>query len=124
VYGLRRVAVAEDTKLFNSKRPPLLARGLVLYSFFSAATVTEITFTKSVVFNNGVNGIVANGAASFIRIANVDIFANGTGIKVDGGKIIGMSLGANANPGNTTPCAPTDRRLLCNNANDCPFNCS
>lgn len=59
----------------------------------------EISIERSAVFNN-TNGVATQGAVATVRLSNVGIFANSTGISAPTGTV--ASFGNNHNAGNTT----------------------
>jgi hypothetical protein len=73
----------------------------------SAAAVAEISLSRVLVANNGVNGIATSGANARVRIAYTSIFNNGTGINTaGGGTVFSFTPATNPNAGNGTPGAP------------------
>ncbi|MCI0598982.1 MAG: right-handed parallel beta-helix repeat-containing protein [Beijerinckiaceae bacterium] len=71
----------------------------------SASAACEINVERSVTSNNGVFGVLTSGAGATIRISQVGIFDNGTGISAPTGAVV--SFGNNQNAGNGTNGAPT-----------------
>jgi len=90
---------AEDrskVSIFNSVASSNVNNGILAASTAAAA---EINVSNSVISNNSLNGINVSGAASIIRIANVSIFDNGTGIFLNGGTVTSFSPATNSNAG-------------------------
>ena len=64
----------------------------------------------SQVSHNGGGGVVASGATAVLRISDVTITNNGTGVNYVSGGIV-YSFGNNAIAGNTSTLAPTPTPL-------------
>lgn len=72
----------------------------------SSSGPCEINVERSLASNNSQYGVVTSGAGAIIRISQVGIFDNGTGIAgLSGGQVI--SFGNNQNTGNATNGGPT-----------------
>jgi hypothetical protein len=72
----------------------------------SGASTTSITVERSSSLLNGANGILAQGAAAFVLLADSTVMSNGTGLKtVSGGNI--FTYQDNQLTGNVTDGAPT-----------------
>jgi hypothetical protein len=103
VYGLRvqdnGKAMVNNSVASNNSNNGILAA--------STAAAAEINITHSVTASNGTNGIATSGANALIRIDNVSILDNATGINTGaGGTVTSFSPATNANAGNGTPGAP------------------
>jgi hypothetical protein len=103
LYGLRaedgsKVTVSKSSALSNTNNGILA---------FSSSVAAEINVSDSVIASNGVNGVAGSGAGATVRMVNVLVFDNGTGVNpAAGSTITSFSPATNANAGNTTPGAP------------------
>jgi len=85
-----------------------VASGNVLhgYSAFSnTATTAVLALDDSPATHNGTNGVIADGIGSIVRIANMLIFGNATGVNNNGGSMV--SWQNNRILGNTTQISGT-----------------
>jgi Right handed beta helix region len=73
----------------------------------SASLAAEINLRQSIAANNGTNGIATSGGAATIRITEVSIFDNATGINTAaGGNVVSFSPATSSNAGNGTAGGP------------------
>lgn len=102
VFGLRAndnsTVTINDSQAVNNTNNGFLA--------FSASLPAILNISNSVASNNSTNGIKSEGAAAIVRISDVTLTGNGTGLlSASSGMII--SFGNNSNSGNGTNNAPT-----------------
>ena len=103
LFGLRaedgsKVTISKSSALSNTNNGILAV---------SSSAPAEINVSDTAVANNGINGVVGSGAGATIRMVNVSVFDNGTGVNPTGGSTVtSFSPATNANAGNTTPGAP------------------
>jgi hypothetical protein len=73
----------------------------------STTSTAEINVFHSVTSNNGFYGVGANGAGALIRLLDVAIYDNNTGIFTSSSATVtSFSPASNANAGNTVPSSP------------------
>jgi hypothetical protein len=103
LFGLR----AEDGSKVTVSRSSALSNTNNGILAFSSSVAAEINVSDSVVANNGINGVVGSGAGATVRMVNVSVFDNGTGLNPSAGSTItSFSPATNASAGNTSAGAP------------------
>lgn len=100
-FGLRaedgsRVTVRDSVATGNSTNG---------YVAFSAAGASTLTIESSLASDNTNNGVSAQGASATVRLSNVVVTGNGTGLNAGGGAIV--SFGNNRVAGNGADGAAT-----------------
>jgi hypothetical protein len=102
VFGVKAdqisTVVVRDSVVAASTNNGFVANG--------GAGAANLTIESSVATGSGINGVVSNGPTATIRISNMTITGNGTGVlSMSGGALV--SFGNNRIKGNTTDGAPT-----------------
>lgn len=101
-FGVR---VEDRTRvtLRNSTTANNAANGVLV---FTSAAGAEVVLDDCVTANNGTNGVKSEGAGSTVRLSNVTVTGNTTGLSSAAGGVI-ATFGNNSNAGNGTNGAPT-----------------
>ena len=100
-YGIR----VEDGGKATVRDSVATGNGTNGYVAYSAGGLASLMLERSVASDNTNNGVSAMGANATIRLSNMTVVANGTGLNPSGGAI--LSFGNNSLGGNGTDGAPT-----------------